>query len=86
MTTCTVCRVPMAGHPDDDACCIWCERNFAGDPLRHPPRAQRHPLPWWQRERLPLAANRDGLRALTFVQGPWIWHEEDGIVERGDAQ
>ena len=82
---CTVCGDLTPGSPDADVCCPWCEQNFAGDPLRHPPRQQRHPLPWWQRERLPLARYADGQRALVFVQGPWTWHEDQGIVERDDA-
>ena len=78
MTICTVCGEPMQGYPDDDVCCVWCERNFAGDPLRHPPRQQRRPVPWWVEERLPLAPHRDGRRALTYIQGPWTWIPENG--------
>lgn len=82
---CTICGDLTPGSPDADVTCPYCERNFAGDPLRHPPRQQRRetPLPWWQRERLPLAPNHaDGQRALTFVQGPWVWSPEHGIEER----
>ena len=85
---CTVCGVSMPGRPDADVTCHECEEaNFAGDPLRKPPKQQRRetPLPWWQRERVPLAPHRDGLRALTFVQGPWTWHPEEGVQERGDV-
>lgn len=85
MTTCTVCGIPVPGFPDADVTCPECEgSNFHGDPLRKPPRQQRQdtPQPWWQRERLPLAPRRDGLRALTFTQGPWTWDERHGIVER----
>ena len=83
---CTVCGDLTPGYPDADVTCAYCERNFAGDPLRHPPQRQRHPRPWWVRDRLPLAPNHaDGQRALTFVQGPWTWHEDEGIVERCDG-
>ena len=88
MTKCTVCGATQIGYPDDDVTCAACEvANFAGDPLRKPPKQQRRetPLPWWQRERVPLAPHRDGLRALTFIQGPWTWHDDEGIVERRDG-
>ena len=65
--------------------CADCERNFAGDPLRQPPKRQHHPQPWRTRERLPLARYADGQRALAFVQGPWTWSTEHGIMERPDA-
>ena len=88
-TTCTICRTPVPGFPDADVTCPECEEaNFAGDPLRHPPKQQRRedtPQPWWRRERLPLAPRRDGLRALTFVQGPWTWSDERGIEERDNG-
>jgi hypothetical protein len=84
--TCTVCGISMPGFPDGDITCEWCERtNFSGDPLRQPGRPSREPEPWWRRERLPLAPRRDGLRALTFVQGPWVWSDEGGIEERTDV-
>ena len=85
---CTVCGISMLGWPDADVTCTDCEAsNFAGDPLRHPPKRQRQetPQPWWQRERLPLARYADGQRALAFIQGPWTWSEDEGIVERPDG-
>ena len=86
---CTVCGTAVPGFPDADVTCADCEAsNFAGDPLRHPPKQQRRedtPQPWWRRERLPLAPRRDGLRALTCVHGPWVWSPETGVEERGDA-
>lgn len=86
VTPCTVCGLPMLGCPDDDITCADCDRlNLAGDPWRHPPSQQHHPLPWWQAARLPLARYADGQRALAFIQGPWAWHEEHGIVERTDV-
>jgi hypothetical protein len=82
MAPCTVCGLPVDGHPDTDVCCQDCERlNLAGDPLRMPRRRDAHPLPWWQQERLPLAPRRDGLRALTCIQGPWTWTPENGVEE-----
>lgn len=86
MVECTICGMSIHGFADSDVTCPECEQaNFHGDPLRHPPRAQRHPLPWWQRERLPLAPRRDGLRALTFIQGPWTWSPEDGVQGSTDV-
>ena len=83
MTTCTVCRMPLPGSPDADVTCAECEdTNFGGDPLRQPPKQQRHLRPWSRRE---LPPRRDGLRALTFVQGPWTWSPDDGVQERGDG-
>jgi hypothetical protein len=81
MTTCVVCGERIPGWPDDDRCCVFCEQNFAGDPLRHPPQQQR-PVPWWERERLPLAPRRDGLRALRSAQGSGPWADEHGREER----
>ena len=55
-TTCTVCRTPVIGHPDDNVCCSWCESaNFRGDLLRFPPQA---PQPWWLAARGALAPRR----------------------------
>jgi hypothetical protein len=88
MVDCTICGTSVPGVPDADLTCPECEQaNFHGDPLRKPPPQQRPQTtaPWWQRERLPLAPRRHGLRALTFVQGPWTWSEDEGIVERNDA-
>ena len=57
-TTCTICRCPLVGSPDDDdACCEDCTTvNF--------PPPQDIPLPWWQAVRMSLAPNRDGIRAM----------------------
>jgi hypothetical protein len=58
MTTCVVCGERIPGWPDDDRCCVFCEQNFAGDPLRHPPRRESHPQPWWEEARGLLAPQR----------------------------
>ena len=83
---CTVCGDLTPGYPDADVTCVYCERNFDGDPLRKPPKQQHHPQPWWQREQLPLDPYRpDGQRALAFIQGPWVWSPEHGVEERPDG-
>lgn len=71
--TCTVCGLSMPGWPDDDVTCPWCEvQNFAGDPLRHPPRREAHPRPWWEDARLPLPPRR-----TCVVDDPWTWTPEE---------
>jgi hypothetical protein len=72
-TTCTLCGDTLPGWPDDDRCCQWCEQaNFAGDPLRHPPRREAHPRPWWEDARLPLPPRPE----RRLVEAPWVWREE----------
>ena len=80
---CTVCGDLTPGYPDADVTCAYCERNFDGDPLRKPPRQQRHPLPWRPREDVVLPPVPDGLRALTGMHGRW--HDNQASEDGADG-
>ena len=70
---CVVCGLSMPGWPDADVTCADCESmNFAGDALRHPPRRQAHPRPWWEDAILPLPPRR-----TRVLEAPWSWTPEE---------